>query len=226
MTRDLQPSAPRMLDTRLAAVRPTQFGQAAVVDSVTGLVRRERVRGFELAGGLSVLFMIGVHVLWHWGAPDTWSTPIGLVISNLGGPTATPVFVFLMGAALARPGNAGFRRLVSRGLWLFFLGYVLDVMRGFLPAVLGLASGVITPDQIARARRMQDGESNRRACGVLVVRRRARPPGPATSRAGRRRRSRRRDRRSAPPPRPGPTVPSPARRSRSRRPWRGRVRAR
>ena len=120
-----------------------------LVDSVTGLVRRERVRGFELAGGLSVMFMIGVHVLWHWGAPDTWSTPIGLVISNLGGPTATPVFVFLMGASLARPGNTGFRRLATRGLWLFFLGYVLDVLRGFLPAVLGLSTGVITPDQIA-----------------------------------------------------------------------------
>jgi uncharacterized membrane protein len=120
-----------------------------VVDSVTGLARRERVRGFELAGGLSVMFMIGVHVLWHWGAPDTWSTPIGLVISNLGGPTATPVFVFLMGASLARPGNAGFRRLATRGLWLFFLGYVLDVLRGFVPAVLGLATGVITPAQIA-----------------------------------------------------------------------------
>ena len=120
-----------------------------VVDSVTGLARRERVKGFELAGGLSVLFMIGVHVLWHWGAPDTWTTPVGLVISNLGGPTATPVFVFLMGASLARPGNTGFNRLATRGLWLFVLGYVLDILRGFLPAVLGLASGVITPEQIA-----------------------------------------------------------------------------
>jgi uncharacterized membrane protein len=117
-------------------------------DSVTGLARRERVRSFELAGGLSVLFMIGVHVLWHWGAPDTWTTPVGLVISNLGGPTATPVFVFLMGASLARPGTTGFGRLAARGAWLFVLGYVLDILRGFLPATLGLATGVTTLDRI------------------------------------------------------------------------------
>ena len=118
-------------------------------DSVTGLVSQERVRGFDLARGLAVLFMILVHVLWHWGAPETWSTPIGVAISFLGGPTAAPVFMFLMGASLAFSSRSSFRSLLARGLWLVFLGYLLNVLRGVIPAEIGLATGVVSADQIA-----------------------------------------------------------------------------
>ena len=44
--------------------------------------------------------MILVHVLWHWGSPETWTTPIGEAISYAAGPTAAPVFTFLMGVSL------------------------------------------------------------------------------------------------------------------------------
>jgi uncharacterized membrane protein len=39
--------------------------------------------------------------------------------------------------------------MAARGLWLVFLGYVLNVLRGVIPATLGFASGVITPQQVA-----------------------------------------------------------------------------
>jgi hypothetical protein len=93
--------------------------------------------------------MIGVHVLWHWGAPDTWTSPIGQVISFLGGPTAAPVFMFLMGASLAFSSRTSFRSLAIRGLWLLWLGYLLNFLRGVIPAYLGLQAGVVTPEQIA-----------------------------------------------------------------------------
>ena len=118
-------------------------------DAITGAVGRERVRAFDLARGLAVLFMIGVHVLWHWGAPDTWTSPIGQVISFLGGPTAAPVFMFLMGASLAFSSRTSFRSLAVRGLWLLWLGYLLNFLRGVIPAYLGLQAGVVTADQIA-----------------------------------------------------------------------------
>jgi uncharacterized membrane protein len=118
-------------------------------DSITGLARQGRVRAFDLARGLAVVFMIGVHVLWHWGAPDTWTSPIGQVISFLGGPTAAPVFMFLMGASLAFSSRTSFRSLAVRGLWLLWLGYLLNFLRGVIPAYLGLATGVVTADQIA-----------------------------------------------------------------------------
>ena len=118
-------------------------------DSVTGLTSRERVRGFDLARGLAVFFMILVHVLWHWGAPETWTTPVGRAISFLGGPTAAPVFMFLMGASLAFSSRSRFGSLAARGLWLVFLGYLLNMLRGVIPATIGLATGVVTAEQIA-----------------------------------------------------------------------------
>jgi uncharacterized membrane protein len=123
--------------------------QATATDGITGATTRERIRAFDLARGLAVLFMIGVHVLWHWGAPDTWTSPIGQVISFLGGPTAAPVFMFLMGASLAFSSRTSFRSLAVRGLWLLWLGYLLNVLRGVIPAYLGLESGVVTAEQIA-----------------------------------------------------------------------------
>jgi uncharacterized membrane protein len=118
-------------------------------DAITGLAARDRVRGFDLARGLAVLFMIGVHVLFHWGAPETWTTPIGQAISFLGGPTAAPVFMFLMGASLAFSSRSSFGSLVVRGLWLVWLGYLLNVLRGVIPAYVGLETGVVTAEQIA-----------------------------------------------------------------------------
>ncbi|TAK00373.1 MAG: DUF1624 domain-containing protein [Chloroflexota bacterium] len=118
------------------------------LNAVTGLADRERVRAFDLAAGLAVFFMILVHVLWHWGAQPTWTTPIGEAISYAAGPTAAPVFVFLMGASLGAAPRSSFRSLAARGLWLVFLGYVLNLLRGVIPASLGLASGVITEEQV------------------------------------------------------------------------------
>lgn len=122
---------------------------ATPVNAVTGIAGRERVRAFDLAAGLAVFFMILVHVLWHWGTPDTWTTPIGEAISYAAGPTATPVFLFLIGASFgaARGSSAG--QLAARGLWLFALGYLLNLLRGVIPVTLGTATGVITEAQVA-----------------------------------------------------------------------------
>ena len=125
-----------------------ETAQPAAVNAVTGIVGRERVRAFDLAAGLAVFFMILVHVLWHWGARETWTTPIGEAISMAAGPTAAPVFLFLMGASLGAAPRTRVGTLAARGLWLVLLGYVLNFLRGVIPANLGLATGVITAEQV------------------------------------------------------------------------------
>jgi len=122
---------------------------SAPTNAVTGIAARERVRAFDLAAGLAVFFMILVHVLWHWGTPDTWTTPIGQAISYAAGPTATPVFLFLIGASLGAARRSSPGTLVARGLWLFALGYLLNLLRGVIPFTLGTATGVITEEQVA-----------------------------------------------------------------------------
>lgn len=109
----------------------------------------DRVLAFDLARGLAVVFMILVHVLRHWGEPSTWTTPIGTVVSFLGGPPAAPVFMFLMGASLAFSRRTTFGSLAGRGLWLIAAGYLLNVFRGTLPLSAGLAAGVVTPEAVA-----------------------------------------------------------------------------
>jgi uncharacterized membrane protein len=142
--------------TRQAVGPDTAITETVAVDTateslnaVTGLSARERVRAFDLAAGLAVFFMILVHILWHWGARDTWTTPIGVAISLAAGPTAAPVFMFLMGASLGAAPDRRFGSLAARGLWLLVLGYVLNLLRGVIPASIGLATGVITADEVA-----------------------------------------------------------------------------
>jgi uncharacterized membrane protein len=134
--------------------RPLGGSAVAGFDPVTGLApSREasgdgRVRAFDLARGLAVAFMILVHVLFHWGRPETWSTPVGNVISFLGGPLAMPVFMFLMGASLAFSSRSGFGSLAARGLWLVWLGYLLNILRGTLPATLATEVGIVSQAEI------------------------------------------------------------------------------
>src|SRR5206468_650143 len=59
------------------------------------------------------------------------------------------VFMFLMGASLAFSSRTSFRSLAVRGLWLLWLGYLLNFLRGVVPAYLGLSTGLVTADQIA-----------------------------------------------------------------------------
>ena len=122
---------------------------AGAANAVTGIAGRERVRAFDLAAGLAVFFMILVHVLWHWGRPETWTTVIGEAISYAAGPTAAPVFVFLMGASVGAARRTPTGTLVARGLWLLTLGYVLNFLRGVIPGTLGTTFGVVTAEQIA-----------------------------------------------------------------------------
>src|SRR5258705_11318916 len=57
--------------------------------------------------------------------------------------------MFLIGASLGAARQTGAGSLVARGLWLFALGYLLNLLRGVIPYTLGTATGVITAEQVA-----------------------------------------------------------------------------
>jgi uncharacterized membrane protein len=96
-----------------------------------------------------VLFMILVHALGHYGNEASWLTPVGGVLVFLGGPAAAPVFMVLMGASLAFSRRSSPGAIARRGLWLLALAYTLNVLRGALPATLGLTTGFVTEADIA-----------------------------------------------------------------------------
>jgi uncharacterized membrane protein len=117
--------------------------------AVTVTRSESRLRAFDLARGLAVLFMILIHVLGHYGTAETWGSPFGAIVMFLGGPLAAPVFMFLMGASLALSSRSDGRAIARRGVWLLALAYSLNVLRGALPATIGLTTGVVTADGIA-----------------------------------------------------------------------------
>ena len=102
---------------------------------------RGRIRFLDLARGLALLFMVSVHVLEEMTSPDVQEAWFGKVVEFLGGPPAAPVFMFLMGVAFLMSRRNDIRSSVMRGLGLLALGYLLNFLRGTLPALLGLRLG-------------------------------------------------------------------------------------
>jgi len=102
----------------------------------------ERVHAFDLARGLAILFMVAVHALQTYATDAVYASGIGVFIEFLGGPPAAPVFMFVMGAALAFSRRASFGPMLRRGLLLLVLGYALNGLRGALPLWVAIQSGV------------------------------------------------------------------------------------
>ena len=92
--------------------------------------------------------MVAVHVLIRYGSYAANVSAYGAVVRFLGGPAAAPVFLFLMGTSLAFSKHATLRATLWRGGRLLGLGYVLNFLRGTLPASLGLKYGMITPEDL------------------------------------------------------------------------------
>jgi uncharacterized membrane protein len=109
---------------------------------------KERVLSLDLARGVGAIGMVAVHVLLRYGSYAANVSAYGAVVRFLGGPPAAPVFLFLMGASLAFSKHATLRDNLWRGGKLLVLGYVLNFLRGTLPAFLGLKFGVIKPEAL------------------------------------------------------------------------------
>jgi uncharacterized membrane protein len=108
-----------------------------------------RIRAFDLARGVAIVYMVTVHVLGHYGNEASWASPFAQGLILLGGSIGAPVFMFLMGASLAFSSRSSATAIARRGVWLLSLAYTLNLLRGVLPASLGLGTGVVTAADIA-----------------------------------------------------------------------------
>lgn len=106
------------------------------------LPNSERQVELDAARGLAVFFMIAVHVLEILGDNSVLDSWYGYVVGFLGGPPAAPVFMALLGVGLVYGRNTTVPVLARRGLLILSLGYLLNVLRGALPALAAVAFGV------------------------------------------------------------------------------------
>jgi len=110
--------------------------------------RRKRILSFDLARGLAILFMIMQHCVITFGTEEVNEDGLGLVILLLGTAPAAPVFMFLMGVFFIYAGNKPVRTNLVRGVKLLVLGYLLNLLRFVLPALLLLGTGLATTEEL------------------------------------------------------------------------------
>lgn len=97
----------------------------------------QRYPELDAARGLAVAFMVMVHALMLYADPAASASLPGLVIGYLGTIPSAPVFMLLMGAGIAFSRDSSRKKLLMRGGTIFAAGYLLNFLRGTLPAFLG-----------------------------------------------------------------------------------------
>ena len=108
--------------------------ETATSEVPTQTTRHEEL---DIARGLAVLLMVAVHVLQVLARPSVQSSGAGLTIEFLGSVPAAPVFMAVLGAGLVFSRRSEPGRLLRRGLAIMGLGYLLNLLRGGLPSLLG-----------------------------------------------------------------------------------------
>jgi uncharacterized membrane protein len=92
-----------------------------------------RLRFLDIARGLAIVFMVFQHVQLLFAVDGGESSPLGVMFLLLGTAPAAPVFMVAMGFLFGSSSRTGMRSGLVRGLQLFALGYVLNLLRFALP---------------------------------------------------------------------------------------------
>lgn len=100
------------------------------------IVNKGRQLELDVARGLAVLFMILIHFQQFFLPVDFMETGWALTVDFLGGVPAAPVFMVIMGIGFVYTRNGSPQVFFRRGMMLILSGYLLNLMRGFLPALI------------------------------------------------------------------------------------------
>lgn len=95
-----------------------------------------RLRFLDLARGLAIVFMVFQHVQIIFAEGSGEGSALGVTFLLLGTAPAAPVFMVAMGFLLGSSSRTGVRSSVVRGLQLFALGYVLNLVRFSVPLLV------------------------------------------------------------------------------------------
>lgn len=93
----------------------------------------------DIAKGIAIICMIAVHVQSSLSVNAIIHSNAGGIIELLGTLPAAPVFMFLLGTGVVYSRNNSLKKSIDRGLRIFALGYVLNILRTviiFFPSLL------------------------------------------------------------------------------------------
>lgn len=95
-----------------------------------------RIYYLDFARGLAIFFMIMQHtMIVHEKSGGEGDTILGNIFILLGTAPAAPVFMLIMGAFIIKS-DKGMKEGIIRGIRLFMLGYVLNVLRFTIPLLI------------------------------------------------------------------------------------------
>lgn len=112
---------------------------------------RDRLVFLDLARGLAIVFMVLQHAVLLFATGQGEGSVLGKIVLLLGGALAAPVFLFIMGIFLGRPGRK-VGRGIRRGLKLIALGYLLNLLRSTVPSLVAgpeIASATVPASPLA-----------------------------------------------------------------------------
>ncbi|AWF83103.1 hypothetical protein BTJ40_21065 [Microbulbifer sp. A4B17] len=110
--------------------------------------KNPRILAFDLTRGIAVLFMIAIHVLYHYGRTDVADSAIGVAIQVSAGTPAASVFMLIMGIFIGYSSKPSLKQDLFRAAGLFAIGYLLNFARGTVPMWLSLQFGLVTQEQL------------------------------------------------------------------------------
>lgn len=108
-----------------------------------------RIFYLDFARGLAIFFMIMQHtMIMHEKTGGEGNTILGNIFILLGTAPAAPVFMLIMGAFFAKS-NKSITEGILRGLKLFILGYILNLVRFTIPISISGSSSFLGKESIS-----------------------------------------------------------------------------
>lgn len=109
---------------------------------------KERIKSLDLARGMAMVFVVVIHVLEQLSSQTVKDSLFGGILNMGTALCAATMFMFLMGAGLSLSRKTSLRAGIMRGVALFALAYLLNVLRGTLPTYIGLWTHQFTLEQL------------------------------------------------------------------------------
>lgn len=107
-----------------------------MVHQLSQFIEKQRYYYLDLMRGLAIFFMIMQHaMIIHEINEGEGDTIVGNIFVLLGTAPAAPVFLFILGVFVAKSKKTCAEHAL-RGIKLFFLGYLLNVLRFCLPVLI------------------------------------------------------------------------------------------
>jgi uncharacterized membrane protein len=122
--------------------------QNTPIPEVATALPKERIKALDLARGVAMVFVVVIHVLEQLSSQTVKDSLFGGILNIGTALCAATMFMFLMGAGFSLSRKTSLRAGVMRGIALFGLAYVLNVLRGTLPTYVGLWTHQFTLEEL------------------------------------------------------------------------------